>query len=212
MPFSRAHPSPRYGELAGLYARMHAEGETRLGIAPQETFPGHSLLPHVQRIKRLIDATGAKTILDYGAGKGRQYRPQRIIIEGRHVADGVAEYWDVDEVRCYDPGYGPHSDLPSGKFDGVVCTDVLEHCPEEDLAWIVGEIFNYARRFVYLNVACFPARKTLPTGENAHVTIREPQWWQALVAACAERHPDVVWELSTAYLALAEKTFRGGPP
>jgi hypothetical protein len=211
MPFSRAHPSPRYGELAALYARMHVEGETRLGIAPQETFPGHSLLPHVQRIKRLIEATGAKTILDYGAGKGLQYRPQRIVIDGRQVADGVAEYWDVDEVRCYDPGYGPHSDLPSGKFDGVVCTDVLEHCPEEDLAWIVGEIFDYARRFVYLNVACFPARKTLPSGENAHVTVREPQWWQALVAAGAVRHPEVVWELSAAYLALAEKSFRGGP-
>jgi len=190
---------------------MHAEGEMRLGIPPEQTFPGHSLLPHVQRIKRVIDATDAKTLLDYGAGKGLQYRPQRITIDGRQVADGVAEYWSVDEVRCYDPGYGLHSQVPAGQFDGVVCTDVLEHCPEEDLAWIVGEIFNYARRFVYLNVACFPARKTLPTGENAHVTIREPDWWQDMIAASAARHPNVRWELSTAYLTLAEKTFHGGP-
>jgi hypothetical protein len=211
MPFSRAHPSPRYRELALLYARMHAEGERRLGIPPEQTFPGQSLLPHVRRIKRLVDATEARTVLDYGAGKGLQYRPQPIIIDGRKVSDGVAEYWDIDEVRCYDPGYQPHSDLPSGKFDGVVCTDVLEHCPEEDLAWIVDEIFSYATRFVYLNVACFPARKTLPTGENAHITVREPEWWQALVAACAGRYPDVMWELSTAYLALTDKTFRGGP-
>jgi len=211
LPFSRDNPSPRYRELAALYARMHSEGERRLGIAPEATFPGHSLLPHVQRIKRLVDATGAKTILDYGAGKGLQYRPQQIMIDGRHVADGVAEYWDVDEVRCYDPGYEPHHALPCEKFDGVVCTDVLEHCPEEDLSWIVEEIFNYARRFVYLNVACFPARKTLPSGENAHITIREPDWWHAIVAGCAARHPELVWELSCAYLALAEKNFRGGP-
>jgi hypothetical protein len=209
--FSRARPSPRYRALAALYARMHTEGESRLGIAPEQTFPGHSLLPHVQHIKRLIEATGARTVLDYGAGKGLQYQPRQIVIDGRHVADGVAEYWDVDEVRCYDPGCEAHSSLPVGKFDGVVCTDVLEHCPEEDLAWIVDEIFNYARRFVYLNVACFPARKTLPTGENAHVTVREPEWWRALVAECSARYADIVWEMSAAYMAIGERTFRGGP-
>ena len=66
-----------------LYARMHVEGEIRLGIAPQDTFPGTSLAPHVPRIKRLIEATGARTLLDYGSGKGQQYRPQKILRSGR---------------------------------------------------------------------------------------------------------------------------------
>jgi FkbM family methyltransferase len=194
--FSRANPSPRYRELAALYARMHAEGETRLGIPPEQTFPGSSLLPHVEPIKRLVDAAQARTVLDYGAGKGLQYRPQKIVVNDAHVADGIAEYWDVDEVRCYDPGYPAHNTLPSEKFDGVICTDVLEHCPEEDLPWILGEIFGFARSFVYLNVACFPARKTLPNGENAHVTVRPPEWWRNLVAAVA---PDgLLWELHAA--------------
>src|SRR6185503_562707 len=131
--YSRAHPSPRYRELLALYARMHVEGETTLGIPPEQTFPGSSLGPHVARIKSWIERTGARTILDYGAGKGLQYRPQKVVVDGRHVADGIAEYWDVDEVRCFDPGYAPHNALPEGKFDGVICTDVLEHCPEEDL-------------------------------------------------------------------------------
>jgi hypothetical protein len=107
------------------------EGEKRLGIPAAQTFSGSSLAAHVGRIKRLIEHTGARTILDYGAGKGLQYRPQPVMVDGRHVADGIAEYWDVDEVRCFDPGYAPHSALPRGAFDGVVCTDVLEHCPEE---------------------------------------------------------------------------------
>ncbi len=192
-PYSRANPSPRYRELVALYARMHAEGETRLGIPAAQTFPGHSLFAHVVRIKRLIEATESRTILDYGAGKGLQYRPQRIVLDGVHVADGVAEYWDVDEVRCYDPGYAPHSERPQGRFDGVVSTDVLEHCPEEDLSWILAEMFGYAERFVYLNVACYLARKTLPNGDNAHVTIRAPEWWRDQVAAVAPR--GMLWEL-----------------
>src|SRR5687768_13449412 len=107
--YSRATPSPRYRELLALYERMHVEGETRLGIPPDRTFPGQSLFAHLERIKCLIERTDAKTILDYGAGKGLQYRPHRITIGGEHVADGIAEYWDVDEVQCYDPGYAPHS-------------------------------------------------------------------------------------------------------
>lgn len=183
--YSRANPSARYRELVQLYARMHVEGETRLGIPPEKTFPGQSLFAHVERIKRLIEVTNARTILDYGAGKGLQYRPQKLVVGGRHVADGVAEYWDVDEVHCYDPGYAPHSARPDGVFDGVVCTDVLEHCPEEDVPWILGDIFGYAKSFVYLNVACYPARKTLPNGENAHVTVRPPEWWREKVQAAA---------------------------
>ena len=189
--YSRAQPSARYRELIALYARMHVEGETTLGIPAEHTFPGSSLGPHIARIKRWIERTGARTILDYGAGKGMQYRPHKVVVNGEHVADGIAEYWDVDEVRCFDPGYAPHSALPEGKFDGVICTDVLEHCPEEDLPWILDEIFGYAKRFVYLNVACYPARKTLPNGENAHITVRPPDWWHERVKS----HATTQWEL-----------------
>jgi hypothetical protein len=195
--FSRLHPGPRYRELLALYARMHAEGEALLGIPGDRTFPGQSLFGHVGRIKRLIQATGAKTVLDYGAGKGLQYRSQRIVVDGEHVADSIAEYWDVDHVQCYDPAYAPYSALPEGKFDGVVCTDVLEHCAAEDLSWILGEIFSCARKFVYLMVACQPALKCLPNGENAHVTVRPPQWWEALVRQAGAGHAGLPWELHT---------------
>jgi FkbM family methyltransferase len=190
---------------------MHALGAPDLGLAPERTFPGQSLFAHLSPIKQLVRATGAKTILDYGSGKGLQYRPQKIVVDGKYVADGVAEYWDVDEVRCYDPGYPPHALLPVGKFDGVVCTDVLEHCPQEDLPWILDEILGYARSFVYLNVACFPARKTLPNGENAHTTVRPPEWWRDIVLERAAGHGHLAWELRASYPEsgkIAEKVFR----
>jgi FkbM family methyltransferase len=195
MPFSRSHPSPRYEALLAEYALMHREGERFLDLPPEKTYPGSSLFPHLGAIKRLIAASRARTILDYGSGKGLQYRPQPVLVGGKRVADGVAEYWDVDEVRCYDPAYPPHARLPGGRFDGVVSTDVLEHCPEEDLPWIVSELFSYAERFVYANVACYPARKRLPSGANAHVTIRPAEWWRDLFADAACAKPDVRWEL-----------------
>ena len=47
-------------------------------------------------------------------------KPQPVIVDGRQVADGIAEYWDV-EIECYDAGYVPYSKLPQTGFDGVVC-------------------------------------------------------------------------------------------
>lgn len=195
MSHTRANPSPRYRELQQLYRQMHEQGENFLGIPAEDTFPGKSLLPQAARIKRLIEATGSLTILDYGSGKGRQYEPTQLSDGKGGAWPGVLDYWDVDEVVCYDPCYAAYARLPEGTFDGVVCTDVLEHCPEEDMDWIVGELFAYAKRFVFANVACYPASKRLPTGENAHCTIRPPEWWQELFGAAAARQPDIVWEV-----------------
>jgi len=195
MTYSRTNPSPRYLRMMELYRELHARGESHLGLTAEETYPGVSLLPHVRRIKALIDRTGATTVLDYGCGKGMQYEPQKITVPGAGTSDSVIDYWDIDEVRCYDPCYEKYSRLPEGKFDGVISTDVLEHCPEEDVPWIVAEIFSYANRFVFASVACYPAKTTLPNGENAHCTVHPLEWWQRVFATAGERHPQVLWKL-----------------
>lgn len=195
MNYSRANPSPRYVALQEQYRTMHEKGEDFLGIPAENIFPGTSLVPQAARIKRLVDLTEAVTILDYGSGKGSQYAPQ-LIKDGKGGQwSSVIDYWDVEPVVCYDPCYLPFSTLPSGKFDGVISTDVLEHCPEEDVPWIVGEIFGYAKRFVFANVACYPARKRLPSGENAHCTIKPVEWWRAIVEETARNHSGLVWEV-----------------
>src|SRR2546428_10236783 len=153
--YTRTAPSPRYRRLVEQYQLMHLHGETHLGILPEQTFPGASLPKEAARIKRLIKQTGARTILDYGAGKGQQYWPLRVADEEERIDyPDIRSFWGVQEIHCYDPGYTPFAQLPTGKFDGVVCTDVLEHCPEEDIPWILDELFAYADKFVYANVAC----------------------------------------------------------
>jgi hypothetical protein len=111
----------------------------------------------------------------------------------------IKSYWGVAEIRCYDPGYAPFAELPTGSFDGVICTDVLEHCPEEDIPWIVEELFGFARKFVFANVACFPARKRLPSGGNAHCTIKPVKWWEEHVQQAARAKPEVVYEVRFVY-------------
>ncbi len=195
MSYSRANPSARYLSLLTQYRSLHTEGEKLLGLPPEKTFPGLSLPAQASRIKNLINRSGAETILDYGSGKGAQYNPMPIRAEGIGEWPSIIDYWDIDEIHCYDPCYEPYSTLPQGKFDGVIATDVLAHCPEEDIAWILGEMFSYAKLFVYANIASYPAMKHLPTGENAHCTIRPVEWWREQLSKTSKNHPDIVWEV-----------------
>jgi hypothetical protein len=195
MNYSRANPSSRYRVLQAMYRELHETGETRLGQPPEATFSGKSLMPQLHKIRGIIERTGACNALDYGCGKGRQYEPMRIEGPDGTPYDGVIDYWGIDYVHCYDPCYELYSKLPEGRFDAVISTDVLEHCPEEDVPWIIEEIFSYAERCVYANIACYPARKHLPNGENAHCTIKPVDWWHEHISAAAAHRPELVWEV-----------------
>ncbi|MFZ5755786.1 MAG: class I SAM-dependent methyltransferase [Pseudomonadota bacterium] len=194
MTFSRANPSPRYTSLVAMYREMHFEGEKFLGIPPEKTFPGQSLPPHAGRIKTYIDKYGAKTLLDYGCGKGGQYQPMNVNVNDGRVFSSIPEFWGTT-VKLYDPAYTPFSELPTGKYDIVISTDVLEHCPEDDVDWIVDEIFSYANKVVYANVACYPASKRLPNGENAHTTIKPLEYWHDVFVRTAAKHNNLPWIL-----------------
>lgn len=180
MFFRRPEPSPRYRLMEELYRRMHHEGEPNLQLPPDRTFSGHSLRPHIKRIKTLIEVLSARSLLDYGAGKGALYRERPLQLSKDESVSSLQAYWGLTDLALYDPGVPEISALPSSRFDAVITIDVLEHCPEEDLPWIIEEIFAIARDFVYLNVASYPANKRLPNGENAHITQQPAGWWQRL--------------------------------
>ena len=44
---------------------------------------------------------------------------------------------------------------------------------------------------MFANIACYPANKTLPNGENAHCTVRPVAWWQKVITEEASRHTAV---------------------
>lgn len=166
-----------------------------MGLRPDHTYLCVSLLPHVRRIKALIDQHGSRSVLDYGFGKGQQYDAGGLDIPGVGIVSSILEYWDLDVVTCCDPGVPQYDRLADETADGVICPDVLEHCPEQDIPWIVGDLFSHAAHFVFASIACHPAKTRLPNGENADCTIRPVDWWRQSFAAAASAHPGVTWKL-----------------
>jgi hypothetical protein len=197
--YSRQSPSPRYEELSRVYRQAHDGGLTPGGDG-QSLFAGNSLLPHVEAIKSLVMATDAKDILDYGCGKAGIYKKETLKLRSGETVGPILEYWGAASITLYDPGVAEYATPPQRTFDGVVSTDVLEHIPEEDIPWVLGEFFAFADRFVFANIASYPATKVLPNGWNAHVTIRPPEWW-------AERINDAArgWRGQRYQFAVSEK-------
>lgn len=168
------------GSLIDQYRQMHASSD--------DMFAGMSLMPHIHRIKRLIDQTGAKTILDYGCGKGKQY--ERPIQVGKEEYPNLEAYWGV-EVWKYDPAHPPFShDFSDQTYDGVICTDVLEHAENGiQAACMLDEIMSRARHFVFASISCREAIKTLPDGRNAHTCIEPPEFWRGMFTGRSKNYP-----------------------
>lgn len=153
------------------YSAMYRELHERKAKA----FSGKSIRVGVPHIVKLVEQTKPRRMLDYGCGKGIQYHELKVHQEW----GGILPY-------LYDPGVMRFSRRPSGAFDGVICTDVMEHIAEADVHEILTDIFSYLpeRRdggvsFAFFWIACRPARrKTLPDGRNVHLTVMPPEWWE----------------------------------
>lgn len=142
-------------------------------------FGGLSMLPHVDQIGALIKKHRAKTLLDYGSGRGEQYADGRIMQE-----------WGL-EPTLYDPAVPWLAARPKGKFDGVICTDVLEHLDHPSIA--ITDIFEHVKRFAFFSICCRPAKKILPDGRNCHLTVKPQEWWLSEIESRATVPYEVAW-------------------
>ncbi|ADI37539.1 putative uncharacterized protein [Waddlia chondrophila 2032/99] len=191
MPYSRESPSPEYLRLIKEYRSLHLKGSETPPIPKKSIFAGMSTFKAAEKIRRCLIETPCLTLLNYGCGKGQQYQKIFRSSEKPDELSTLKDYWRLKSIACYDPAYPPFEKMPKGTFDAVICIDVLEHVPREDLEWILQEIFSKANRLVYLAISCFPARKTLQSGENAHCIIEPPKWWHEEVEKTAAAFPKI---------------------
>jgi hypothetical protein len=154
-------------EWVEQYKQYHANLNTN--------YPGNNLKPQLQHIKDLVLDTEAKTLLDFGCGKGLQYTKYN-----EHEELGIMP-------ALYDPAVPEYNKLPEGQFDGIYSTDVMEHIPKEQLPEIFETIFGKAEKFVFLAICTKPAIAILPNGENAHCTVEPIGWWRTVIEKYAPK-------------------------
>jgi len=170
--------SKEYYSLINEYKNAHKKGiqKNDYFLSNNITFDGKSLEPWIQNIKKIIINTNSKNILDYGCGKAKFYKNQ-IQIDKRKY-NGLADYWDVEEIKLFDPGVEEYEGYPDKKYDGVICTDVLEHISTTDLENVVKDIFNFSNKFVFFVISTILDQKILSDGRNVHQTVQNEEWWK----------------------------------
>ena len=118
--------------------------------------------------KGLLEESNSKTLLDYGSGTDLIYSKGK-----------VHEYWNLERenITLYDPAIPEYSVKPEGKFDAVICIDVMEHIPEDSIDYVLNEIFSHGTKLILLKIAVAHACATLPDGQNAHISVHNRDWW-----------------------------------
>lgn len=136
-------------DLLEQYKKIHATKE--YGTSGDRVFK--QCLPFI--------SSSWTSALDYGCG-----RSKTLELLPDHVTKRVR----------YDPAIPDFAKKPKGKFDFLICTDVLEHVREETVPAILAHIFSLSSN-VFFSIALRPAIEILPNGQNAHVTVKPLDWW-----------------------------------
>jgi len=119
---------------------------------------GCSGMSYVTRVRDLYNEIGARTLLDYGCGKGM-------------LAKGLDfPIWE------YDPAIDGKDEI-ARPADLVTCIDILEHIEKEFLDKALIDIRRCTRKLCFVILNTDPSSKTLPDGRNAHLIQENLEWW-----------------------------------
>lgn len=184
-------PSEAYQARVAAYAELHVKGDPANGVPADRLFDGRDLALHLELVRQLSARFGARSLLDYGCGKAKAYAGTRARHPDGREERGLREVWGLESVTLYDPAVREHAALPEGQFDAVLSTAVLEFTPEADVDWVLAELFAYARRFLFLTIACHASPLELPGGGNYHATQRSAGWWTDRLWAARTWTPEV---------------------
>ena len=115
-------------------------------------------------VAQLLEAFQMRTLLDYGAGKGRlgitlrQYTQRPLTI---FHYDPAVPQWAARPEPC----------------EFVACIDVLEHIEPALLDNVLDDLERVTAQVGVFTVHTLPAVKALPDGRNAHLIQQPARWW-----------------------------------
>ena len=133
--------------------RMHSRGKFT------------SALVKYPSVKEFIETYKPKSVLDYGCASGKLIKQLKV------------DFPDIAVLHGYDPGVLEFEVLQEQLYDCLISNDVIEHIEPELLNKTLSQMQDLFDRSALLIIACYPAKKKLPDGRNAHLTIQPPDWW-----------------------------------
>jgi hypothetical protein len=116
----------------------------------KEVYSGVATIKYHFDIKELVDKHNAKTLLDYGCGKGLQYTTDVEWEPG--VATTLDKYLGITDVEKFDPCWPEFEQYPSldKKYDGIILIQCLSFVPDNDLSILRQHLEKMSTKFCYI--------------------------------------------------------------
>lgn len=168
--------SQDYNKLINEYKKLHSNGIGKL--SSKDTFAGTSLSNWVLTIRKILSENFCRSIIDFGCGKAGLYQ-REITLDGVVYSD-LSHFWNCNKIYLYDPAVEEYSKYPSEKADAVICTDVLEHIPPQDIEIFIESLYRLASKILFIVVSTRPASKFFENGQNIHLTIKTEENWKEI--------------------------------
>lgn len=160
LSFAFVRDLPGYSQTVEQYEKLHFGAY------------GASAYLYFDQIAKEVLRLEPKSVLDFGCGR----------------SDLVAHFWKDGrrKIAKYDPAIPQWKMLPDGRFDVVLCTDVMEHIPMADVEQVLEQIRSKSRNALF-TISMKPARAKLPDGRNAHVTLLNAEEWMRWIGSIFDR-------------------------
>lgn len=179
--------SKYYYEVIKKYKVFHENGiKNQPGFS---TFLGYSLTKWILKIQEIIKTNNCNSLLDFGCGKAFLYKNKFKI--GDKEFTNLSDFWNLKNIYLYDPGLEEYSDYPKGKYDGIICTDVVEHIPEDDVLNFIDELFKLSNKFIFVVIATMPASKYFDDGKNIHLSLKDQEEWKKIFLEFKKKYPNI---------------------
>lgn len=119
--------------------------------------------------------------LDVGCGRanGVQFaREAGWDVYGCDISEAAQKCWKERGVLDFCK-VAPANHLPyaNGEFDMVVCSEVMEHIPEDQTMNTLREIFRVGSDKYFFTIALVPEQLPVAGYIQTHINLHEPSWW-----------------------------------
>jgi SAM-dependent methyltransferase len=134
-------------------------------------FDGGGVRSLIPKILQELEKRKSVTVLDYGCGTAIHWHLQTLVKNTKSLPNVLGD--KVQGYYRYDPAYELYSKKPETKFDFILCSDVLEHIPNDQLDNFFEEIHTYAKpdSVIFYSISTVNSSNLFLNGENMHITI-----------------------------------------
>jgi|688.fasta_scaffold84225_4 hypothetical protein len=122
------------------------------------------LIKYVE-IKKFIELYQPKSLLDYGCSTGKLIEQLKI------------DFPNINPLDGFDPAVPMFDTIKEKSYDCIISNDVIEHIEPEVLDQTLKQMQELFKNYAWFIIACYPAKKLLPDGRNAHLIVESDEWW-----------------------------------